>query len=177
MKKLGLPISVLALLLSIASFFYTTSKNELVYVDINKLMEGYNRTKVEKKVFNAETNKLKANVDSLLVSWQDELKTYEKEKASMSKKELMLKQELLQNKQQQLNSYQQVVQEQIKDNDQKLTQTIVNDINDYVKEYGEEQGYNIIFGAGGNGNIMYANDISNITSDVLERLNSEYEGK
>ena len=38
---------------------------------------------------------MNANVDSLLVGWQDELKKYEKERSRMSKKELKLKQECL----------------------------------------------------------------------------------
>lgn len=177
MKKLGLPIAVLALLLSIASFFYTTSKNELVYVDVNKLLEGYKRTDVEREAFNKKTGVLKANVDSLITGWQTELKSYEKERSSMTKKEIALKQELLANKQQQLNNYQQAIQKQIQEEDQKMTQTVINDINDFVKDYGKNHGYPIIFGAGGNGNIMYAEEASDLTGEVLEGLNAQYEGK
>jgi len=59
----------------------------------------------------------------------------------------------------------------------KVTQTVINDINDYVKEYGKEHGYKIIFGASGGGNIMYADDSSDLTNEVLKGLNSEYERK
>ena len=59
----------------------------------------------------------------------------------MSKKELELKQQLLSNKQQQINNYQQAVQKQIQEEDQKATQTVINDINDYVKAFGKEKGY------------------------------------
>ncbi len=177
MTKLALPISILALIASIFSFFYFQSKSELVYVDINKLLEGYKRTKVEREAFNKKATTLKANVDSLMTDWQKELKTYEKERASMSKKELSLKQELLGNKQQQINNYQQAIQKQIQEEDQKVTQTVINDINDYVKEYGKKKGYPIIFGAGGNGNIMYAEEASDLTNDVLTALNASYEGK
>ncbi len=177
MNKFSFPIAVLALLIATGSFFLFQNKTDLVYVDVNKLIEGYKRTKVERKVFKKKTDVLKANVDSLIVSWQNELKSYEKERAKMSKKEIELKQELLTNKQNQLNNYQQAVQKQIQEEDQKMTQTVVNDINDYVKEYGKNKGYPIIFGAGGNGNIMYAEDASDLTQEVLEGLNAHYEGK
>lgn len=177
MNKLTLSIAVIALIASISSFFYFQSQNDLVYVDVNKLIEGYSRTKVERQAFTKKTEVLKANVDSLVTNWQSELKSYEKERVSMSKKEIELKQQLLNTKQQQLNNYQQVIQKQIQEEDQKMTQTVVNDINDYVKEYGKTHGYPIIFGAGGSGNIMYAEDASDLTEKVLKGLNNQYAGK
>ncbi len=176
MNKLALPLAVVALVASIATFYLSKSNSDQVYVDVNKLIEGYSRTKVERETFNKKTTVLKANVDSLITNWQAELMAYEKERPSLSKKEIELKQELLSNKQQQLNNYQQAIQKQIQEEDQKMTQTVVNDINSYVKEYGKENGYPIIFGAGGNGNIMYAADASDLTEEVLEGLNEQYDG-
>lgn len=95
----------------------------------------------------------------------------------MTKKELELKQELLQNKQQQINNYQQAIQKQIQEEDQKMTQTVINDINDYVKEYGKQNGYRIIFGAKGGGNIMYAKETADLTQTILNGLNAQYQGK
>jgi len=176
MNKLALPIAILALVASITAFFVSQSKSELVYVDINKLVEHYERTKTEREAFNKKTSTLKANVDSLLVDWQNQLKTYEKERSSMTKKELEIQQQLLQNKQQQIANYQQAIQKQIQEEDQKMTQTVINDINDYVKEYGKKEGYRIIFGAKGSGNIMYAEEVSDLTQTILEGLNAQYHG-
>ncbi|NQY29044.1 MAG: OmpH family outer membrane protein [Flavobacteriaceae bacterium] len=177
MNKLAFPLAIIALIISLASFFYFKTNSAQVYVDVNKLMDGYKRTAIVKKQFEVKANTLKANVDSLLTDWQKELKDYEKERSSMTKKELDLKQQLLSNKQQQLNNYQQAIQKQIQQEDQKVTQTVINDINDYVKDYGKKNGYDIIFGASGSGNIMYASDASDLTSVILEGLNAEFEGK
>lgn len=177
MNKLALPLAVVALVASVATFYLSMSNSEQVYVDVNKLIEGYSRTKVEREAFNKKTTVLKGNVDSLVTNWQSELMAYEKERASLSKKEIELKQQLLNNKQQQLNNYQQAIQKQIQDEDQKMTQTVVNDINGYVKEYGKSHGYPIIFGAGGSGNIMYAEEASDLTAQVLAGLNAQFEGK
>ena len=177
MKKLTFPVALLALFLSALSLFQNSSSSKQVYVDVNKLLEGYERTKSERLKFEAKSVNLKANVDTLLTQWQDELKAYEKERASLSKRELELRQELMVNRQQQINNYQEAVQKQIKEENTKMTQTVINDINDYVKSFGEENGYTIIFGAVGGGNIMYADDVSDLTNEVLEGLNSEYTGK
>ena len=143
---------------------------------MNKLLDGYKRTKLARAEFEEKAKTLNANVDSLMTDWQNEIKSYEKERASMSKKELELKQQLLGNKQQQINNYQQAIQNQIQEEDKKATQTVVNDINDYVKEYGKKNGYKIIFGASGGGNIMYASESSDLTEKVLKGLNADFEG-
>ena len=177
MKKISLPLAVLAIIISILSFFFNKNSSELVYVDVNKLLDGYKRTKIVRAEFEVKAKTLKSNVDSLVTSWQNELKDYEKNRSKYSKKELELKQELLGNKQQQINNYQQAIQKQVQEEDKKATQTVINDINDFVKEYGKKKGYKIIFGASGSGNIMYADKNSDLTEIVLEGLNKEFEGK
>ncbi|WP_430411713.1 OmpH family outer membrane protein [Kordia sp.] len=177
MNKITLPLSIIAIALSLFAIFNPKPSNDQVYVDVNKLLDGYKRTEIVRKDLQEKTTLLKANVDSLVSGWQKELKVYEKERAYMTKKEKELKQELLANKQQQINNYQQAVQKQMQEEDQKATQTVINDINDYVKEYGKTHSHQIIFGAGGNGNIMYAVEGADLTTKVLEGLNAEFEGK
>ncbi|CAL2064881.1 OmpH family outer membrane protein [Tenacibaculum sp. 190524A05c] len=177
MNKFSLPISVIALAITILSILFFKSSSELVYVDINKLLDGYKRTKIVKAEFEKKAKTMKANVDSLITNWQKELKNYEKERSRMTKKELKLKQELLANKQQQINNYQQAIQKKLGDEDKKVTQTVINDINDFIKEYGKDKGYKVIFGANGSGTIMYAEESSDLTEEVLTALNLEFEGK
>jgi len=176
MKKLPLLISIIAILFSSYTFWSTKNASTQVYVDVNKLLEGYKRTKVVRAEFETKAKKMNANVDSLMVGWQNELKKYEKERSRMSKKELKLKQELLSNKQNQVNNYQKAIQKKLQEEDKKSTQTVINDINDYVKEYGKNHSYNIIFGASGSGNIMYAKDVADLTNIVLDGLNKDFEG-
>lgn len=176
MNKLALPLSIVALIAAVGTFFYTQSSSDLVYVDVNEMLEGYKRTKIVRGEFEKKAATMKANVDSLVTGWQEELKAYEKERSKMSKKELELKQELLSNKQQQIGNYQQAIQKQLAEEDKKATQTVINDINDFVKEYGKSHGHDIIFGAVGNGNIMYAKEGTNLTPKLVELLNAEFEG-
>jgi outer membrane protein len=177
MKRLPIILSAVAIVLAALSIYFSRSSSQLVYVDVNKLMEGYKRTKVAKADFDKKATTMKGNIDSLMTGWQKELQAYEKERVSLSPKELKLKQELLQNKQQQINGYQEAIQKKIQEEDKKVTQTVINDINDYVKEYGKKHGYKIIFGASGGGNIMYAAESTDLTEVVLNGLNAEYEKK
>lgn len=176
-KRGLLTISLLALVFSLYGIYKSFNSSELVYVDVNKLIQGYKRTKIAKAEFDKKATTMKGNIDSLVGKWQKELQSYEKERASLSAKELKLKQELLANKQQQINGYQEAIQKQIQEEDKKITQTVINDINDYIKEYGKSHGYKIIFGASGGGNIMYADESTDLTEKVLKGLNAEYDKK
>lgn len=176
-KNYILLLAIFAIIISSLAIYFAKSSSELVYVDVNKLIEGYSRTKVAKAEFEKKATTMKGNIDSLVTNWQKELQGYEKERASLSPKELQLKQELLSNKQQQINGYQEAIQKQIEEEDKKTTQTVINDINDYIKEFGKRKGYKIIFGASGGGNIMYADESSDLTEEVLKGLNAEYDKK
>lgn len=53
-------------------------------------------------------------------------------------------------------------------------QQIWKQINQYVKEYGRLNNYSFIFGAQGDGSIMYADTINDITDEVLIFINNKY---
>lgn len=50
-------------------------------------------------------------------------------------------------------------------------------INNYVKEYGKENGYTYIFGANGDGSIMYAEEGKDITKEIIQMINQKYAGE
>ena len=177
MKKSPLILAIVAMAVSLVSLLKTSSSDELVYVDVNQLVEGYNRTEIERTKFEEKAIQFQANVDSLLSNWQAELMNYEKERSKMSKKEIELKKELLASKQEQITAYQQAIQKKISEEDFKSKQTVINDINDYIKEYGQEHNYKVIFGASGSGNIMYADEVTDLTQEILEGLNAEFSTK
>lgn len=59
---------------------------------------------------------------------------------------------------------------------QKYTEDLWKQINSYVADFGREQGYDFIYGATGNGNLMYASDAHDITEDLVNYINLKYEG-
>jgi outer membrane protein len=68
----------------------------------------------------------------------------------------------------------------IKMNEQQLSETYTADIwkqiNQSVNEYGKQHGYDFIFGAAGNGSLMYGNESSDVTADVILFINKKYLG-
>jgi outer membrane protein len=64
---------------------------------------------------------------------------------------------------------------------QQLSETYTADIWKYINgqasNYGDENGYDYIFGASGNGSLMYADTMHDITNEIVRYLNLKYEDK
>jgi outer membrane protein len=58
----------------------------------------------------------------------------------------------------------------------KYDQEILTQINQYVRDYAGENGYQYIFGNGGDGSLMFGDDGHNVTKQVIEYVNKKYKG-
>mgnify|MGYP001550628579 CR=1 FL=1 len=54
---------------------------------------------------------------------------------------------------------------------------ILNQLNQYVKDFGKENNYKIILGAEGNGSLMFGNEANDLTAEILIYINEKYKGK
>lgn len=54
---------------------------------------------------------------------------------------------------------------------------IWNQLNQYLLDYGKLNNYRFIFGAQGNGNMVYAKENLNVTEEVVDFVNFKYKGK
>lgn len=178
MNKISFWLSIVAFIMGVFSMVKILSAtSDFAYVDVNVLFKEYERTGVLEKELEKKLENIKSNVDSLQQGWQNELIAFEKERISLTKKEIELKKQILGSKQQQLNNFQHAAELKMQEEEQKMTQTVLNDINDLVEEFGEKNNYQIIHGATGGGNLMYAKDALNITDEVLMELNTQYKNR
>lgn len=60
---------------------------------------------------------------------------------------------------------------------QEYNKQILQQLNQYVQDFGKENQYRFIFGANGEGSIMYAQDLFNITEEVKKYVNEKYAGR
>lgn len=178
MKKTHLLIAV-NLLITVAAFtyFFVGTAEKVAYVDSNSLLSQYQGMIDARADFQKLSSQWQARIDTLAMDVQNELKRHEKEVAKMTKKEKGLSEQLIRSKQQQLVSYQKAIQDKASQQDAEMTQSVINDMNAYIQEYGKQKSYKIIFAATNVGNILYAHEGVNITEEVVEGLNSKYRGE
>lgn len=58
---------------------------------------------------------------------------------------------------------------------QQADQALIREVNSYLKKYGAEHHYDLIFGANDTGNIVYGTPTRDLTTAVLTGLNQEYD--
>ncbi len=138
------------------------NRNNVVtcYVNPNKLLQGYHGATTQHELFQAKAKAWQQRVDSLGTELQALSQAPTATRAA---------------KEQQLLRYRDAVQQQAQQENQRLTQAVLAEINAYLKQYGKDHGYTFILGATESGNIVYAAEGTDITADVLAGLNAQYD--
>ncbi|MBS1506486.1 MAG: OmpH family outer membrane protein [Bacteroidetes bacterium] len=167
-----------ALILSTAAVVLTVllflKRDTIVYVDSMKLLSQYKGTIQAKAAYDKKVAVWKANIDTLTSELNAQITTYQKDKKKLSAREQKLTEELIGTKQQQLANYKSAISENASKEDQTITAQVYKEINDFLKKYGEEHGYDYILGANNTGNVVFAKPGKNITEAVLKELNGEF---
>ena len=52
---------------------------------------------------------------------------------------------------------------------------IFSQLNSYVKDFGEDNSYDVILGANGNGSVMYGRKSINLSDEVIKYINAKYQ--
>lgn len=155
-------------------FNYFFKNDKIAYVDSAKLFNEYKGSSDAKKSFQSKAKAWQTNIDTLTNEVKVAIQKYEKSMATMSPKEQELAKQLIQVKQKQLADYQRGIQDNAKQEDGKLTQTVVTQINAFLTRYGKKNNYKLILIANQSGTIAYAREGLDITTTVIEELNNEY---
>ncbi|TRX59606.1 OmpH family outer membrane protein [Fulvivirga sp. M361] len=158
-------------------YYFHFSAQKIVYVDSARLVNSYQGMVDMRKDYQQKAKVWQANVDTLAKEVQKTIQDYEKESGRLSAKEKALSQELIRTKQRQLADYQKVIGEKAVQEDGKMTSQVLEQINAFIKEYGQQKDYRIIIAATEYGNIAYAADGLDITDEILEELNKMYAGQ
>ena len=147
-----------------------TKTQKLAYIQTSKVFSEFKGTKELDKRLTKLQEEQKNVVDSLEV----ELKLLQTRLGNNQKDEKLMEQ--FQKKQQ---NYERLVYEFKRVSDEKQQQyldQLWKQINQYVKEYGDEEGYEYIFGADGSGTLMYASEAEDLSEEIIAFINTKYEG-
>ncbi len=139
---------------------YFNNNIKTFYVDN---VELFNEFKMSKEMNELHSNKIKKQakkVDSLYQLFQMSIK---------EKKEDKLLQYNLQQENTKLEEFQDYFTNSV-------SEQVWDRLNGYIIDYGKQNDCDIIFGASGNGNIMYSKEDFNITKDIISYANSKYDG-
>lgn len=142
-------------------------KEGYVYVETYKVYEGFVMKKQMQGQLEAEIKRESEKLDSLRIDLKMASMRYEQNKNEALKKAIILKQ-------QELGYLEQQAKTRYEELADKYDAQIWAQINQYVIDFGKERGQEIIFGANGNGSVMYGKESRNVTEEVISYLNKKH---
>lgn len=162
-KQLSIVAIVLALIAIVLSIFIYVSLPKTGFIHSHKVFDNYKGMKELEGKFKAEFDAKKASLDSLTAT----IKVLQQDGSNPDA--LTKSVQLHQIKQAQL-------EQEYATKQSEYTDAIWKQINGHLTEYGKENGYDYIFGAIGNGSLMYSASSEDITDAVITYINGKYEG-
>ncbi|MEM1323195.1 MAG: OmpH family outer membrane protein [Bacteroidota bacterium] len=150
--------------------------SKIAYVRTDEILNKYQGMIEARSAFQVKAGDWQAKVDTLKAELEASVKDYEAVKVSLTSQTRAEREKSLQAQQDQLYRYSQAVSKKAEEEDHKLTEGVLSQINALLEVYGKEHGYSVIFGANGTGSIVYGNEAKDLTNEVLIELNRSYEG-
>jgi len=150
--------------------YHTCFQPKMAYIDIPKVFAGFEMKKeLQAKYKDTETARAKL-LDSLSFDLQ---RLSAKVRAEKENKELMYefdaqRQDFFKRKKQ--------IEEDNAVLSNQYDKQILEQMSQYVMDYGKSKGYDLILGTDGNGTLMFANEKYNISVEVTAFINNKYKG-
>jgi outer membrane protein len=160
---------------SLDSSSYAGSSLPMAYINMDSLMLKYQYSidladQIARKYENSH-----ANLTEKVRKLQSEANDFQRKVDTgsfLSQERAQSEQQRLMKKQEELQQLEAQLSQELGDEQMRLNEDLRKAIISHLKEFNKNKGYHIIFG--NRDNILYANDIYNITSEVIEFLNKNY---
>ena len=162
-------VAILSLALS-GYMFFSSNATTFVYVNNNRVLTEYEGFKDAKIKATNRAEKWKAEVDSMKLDYSRYTRSLDGKKLNQAEENLI---EL---KYKRIVTFEQEAIKKIQAIEEELTQEVVGQIDSRMKEFGEAHDYEMIFGVTDSGNLLYAKEGKDITTELLNYLNAKYRG-
>ena len=156
------------------SVYNIVSRPKIAFVRTEAIVEGYVGMKEARKAYDEKVAGLQKNIDTLKTEYNKKMDEYNIHGSTYDKVTKAEKERELQVLMNNIYGYTQEAEKKMAEENQKLADGALMQINTFVQQYAKDQGYDMVFGADRSGNVMYGKDAKDITSEVLKKLNENY---
>lgn len=167
---------ILALIVAVttACFGYWKRPAKIGYAETSEILSKFNEAVDARRLY-LESQKewdrnLKILNDSLTAAMDVMKQRYDK--ATQTEKEHL--RDNLRKRNEDLQRYTNAVKQLAQDRERALMDPVIKKVNSFLSDWGNEHGYDLIFGTMSGGNILHASKVMNVTVDVLNGINEHY---
>lgn len=159
------------LLLNAAAFCWTAKRTpRMAYVRSQDLVYGYLGMKEAMSEFQGKQNTWKANMDTLQADIQRTRATLPRDGKADPAKVADLERQ-----QNNLLRYQDAMGTKMHEDEQRMLNGVLGQVNAFVEKYAKEKGYDVVLGTTDAGSLLYGNGAMDITNELLAALNKDHE--
>lgn len=166
-KKNIIVVSILFLIVVGFQVFTYLSKEENAYIDMPVLYNEFAMT----KEMDSQYQSIIKNRNQILDSLKEELEQVFNDKMTKEEEAYFLK------KREKYIEKLEKFESENKQMNEEFTSKIWDRLDKYIKKYGKDKSFAFIYGANGQGNVLYADDKKDITKDVIEYANKLFLGE
>ncbi len=153
------------------------ASERIVYVNTDTLLTHYEFFKSSKSSMEAKSKKLEGEIANRTRSLENEyLAAQQKaQSGSLTQEQMMRLEQEFMKKQQDFVQYRDSQARKLMEEEQKINEELNKNISAFLKDYGQDKGYQVVLGYTlGNSSVLFGSNNLDITKDVLEGLNREY---
>ncbi len=157
----------------------TNGNLEIVYVNIDSLLNGYDYYNDLKTELMKEQKRLEANLNSKGKSLERKAMEFQQkvEKRLVTNNQAQEMQNQLMREQQNLMQLKDQLSMQLQVKEQDMNKSIFEKVNEQLKEYNKKGNHKLILSNTYGGNILLADDNMNITKIIMAQLNESYQAE
>jgi outer membrane protein len=167
MKKIILATALAAILVS-------CDKQKTGFVNTETIVKEYKEMSDTQELYAKKNDEMSSALDIKIQEFQIKADLYQKNGPSMNRSEREKKEEELMMLRQQIQQEQQTGSRQLQQESQAAIDSVIKKVKARVKEYGEKNGYDYIYGQNDAGSVMFGKAEYDLTDEVLKELNDNY---
>jgi outer membrane protein len=149
----------------------------IVYVQVDSLLSNYEFFKDTKKELESKRFQLENDLTTRGRSLENEIAFFQQRAQTMTLDQARSTEAQLMKKQQDLVQYRDRSAQQLAQEEANKNEMLYNQIQQYIKQYNEDNQYEYVLGYTQGGGILYADSTLNVTQKMLQGLNKAYTAK
>lgn len=151
----------------------------IAFVNTDTILAHYTLVKQMKDELQANTDKLERELKNKQASFEKDASYFQEQvnKKAISEASAQEIYGSLMQEQQKLYELREKYSSDLAEQEFKMNQLLLDSLDNFLSRYNKKMNFDYIFSYNKGGSILVANDTLNITNEVLELLNAEYEKK
>lgn len=146
----------------------------IAYVNTDSVLNKYELFKKLSKDLEDKQKKAEQSLKSRAEGFQREMQDYQRSAGNLTINQAKALEENLRQKQQNLYMYEQSLTQELMQENNAMNEQLNQKLSEFLKKYGSEHNLELVLAYTNRGEVLFANDNLDITNNVVEGLNSEY---